>query len=343
MSERRSRSTPKIVGDDVSCRADKFRGDRLDITRYIEDRIVAVELRDLRWAIVAAQHRSLRQAAESLSILQSTLSRSLRDLEYQLGAVLFERTKGGTRVTVDGQEFLGAAKRIVGEADAIATRLRSRSRGERGSLTIGVQTSLATGNLRAALIQQHRLFPDVEMYLVDGASDHLISDLTSSAVDVAFVISGNHRWDGRSLSVWSERVVVALPANHRLSSQGTVHWSDLRDEKVLLPRRGPGPEFHHLLVSKLGYPVPCQLIGQDVSLDRFLSLVGAGWGVLLALEGATGVSYPAVTFREVHDSTGPTHLSFQAYWRPTNNNPVLRTFLDLLHDRYPDLSGAVAG
>ena len=46
----------------------------------------------MRWAIIAAQHRNRRQAAEALNIRQSTLSRSLRGLEYQLGATLFERT-----------------------------------------------------------------------------------------------------------------------------------------------------------------------------------------------------------------------------------------------------------
>lgn len=61
---------------------------------------MAIEFRDLQWAIVAAQYRSLRQAAEALNIRQSTLSRGLRDFEFQLGATLFERTNGGTRPTV---------------------------------------------------------------------------------------------------------------------------------------------------------------------------------------------------------------------------------------------------
>jgi DNA-binding transcriptional LysR family regulator len=61
---------------------------------------MSVKLRELRWAIVAAQHRSLRQAAEMRNIRQSTLSRGLRGLEEKLGAVLFERTNGGTRPTI---------------------------------------------------------------------------------------------------------------------------------------------------------------------------------------------------------------------------------------------------
>lgn len=297
-----------------------------------------IEFRDLRWAIVAAQHRSLRQAAETLNVRQSTLSRGLRDLEHRLGTVLFERTNGGTHPTIEGQEFLEAARRIVEETEAIAARLKTRSRGESGRLTIGVHASLSAGNLRATLIEHRRRFPDVETHLVDGSSDHLISDLESCAIDIAFAVEGNPRWDGRSLPVWSERIVVALAEDHPLGNRDVVHWSDLKQESVLLPQRGPGPEFHQLLMNKLGRPDLCRLVRHDVALDRFLTLVGAGCGLLLALEGATGVVYPGVVFREVHDDQGPTRLNFRAYWRQGNCNPSLRCFLDMLRERYPDLS-----
>ena len=221
---------------------------------------MSVELRDLQWAIVAAQHRGLRQAAEALDIRQSTLSRGLRDLEFHLGATLFERTNGGTRPTVAGQEFLDAARRIVGETEAITARLRTRSRGESGRLTIGVHASLSAGNLRATLVEHRRRFPDVETQLIDGSCDHLIADVASSAIDVAFVAENYPGRDGESLSVWSERVVVAVPEDHQLASSDVVHWSDLRHEVLLLPQRGPGPEFLKLLISKVGHPDPCRLL-----------------------------------------------------------------------------------
>jgi DNA-binding transcriptional LysR family regulator len=209
---------------------------------------VTIKLRDLRWAVVTAQHRSLRQAAEALNIRQSTLSHGLHDLEFQLEATRFERTNGGTRPTVVGQEFLDAARHIVEETEAITARLRTRSRGESGRLTIGIHASLSAGNLRATLVDHRRRFPDVETHLVDGSSDHLISDVASSAIDVAFMAENYPGRDDRSLSVWSERVVVALPEDHPLTSRDIVHWSELRHEALLLPQRGPGPEFLKRLV-----------------------------------------------------------------------------------------------
>jgi len=206
-------------------------------------------------------------------------------------------------------------------------------------LTVGVHASLSAGNLRATLIEHRLRFPAVETCLIDGSSNHLIGDLASSTIDVAFVAEDIPRWNGRSLSVWSERIVVALPEGHPLNNQDPVHWRALKQESLLLPQRGAGPEILKLLVHKLACPGPCRLLRHDVSLDCLLTLVAAGWGIVLALEGATGATYPGIVFREVHDDNGPTRLNFRAYWRGKNANPSLRAFLDILRERYPDLSG----
>lgn len=273
-----------------------------------------------------------------LHIRQSTLSRRLRALEYQLGTVLFERTNGGTRPTVSGREFLDAARRIIGETEAAVSRLKTRSQGESGELTIGVHASLSAGNLRATLVEYRRRFPDVETHLVDGSSDDLISDLASSAVDIAFVAQSGTGWRDRSLTVWSERLVVALPDSHRLCAREFVSWDNLRGEPLLFPQRGPGQEFLNLITSKIGSLEPRRILRHDVALDRLLTLVGCGWGLLLALEGATGAVYPGVIFREMHEAGGPTRLNFRGYWREANGNPSLPHFLEMLRERYPDFS-----
>jgi hypothetical protein len=56
------------------------------------------------------------------------------------------------------------------------------------------------------------------------------------------------------------------------------------------------------------------------------------------LDGATGIHYDSLVYREMHDDAGPTRLNFSAYWRQANGNPTLSPFLSLLRERYPDLS-----
>jgi DNA-binding transcriptional LysR family regulator len=183
---------------------------------------VTVDLLDMRWALVVSQHRSLRQAAETLNIRQSTLSRRLRDIEYLLGTILFERTNGGTRPTVAGVEFLAVARRIIDETDAAFRTLRSRSQGEHGRLTIGIYASLATGNLHATLAEHHRRFPDVDIHMVDGPHDRLLDALTNNVVDVAIMTTCRLTWHDKVLPLWSERVIVALSERHPLGERDSL-------------------------------------------------------------------------------------------------------------------------
>lgn len=297
-----------------------------------------VELKDLTWALVASRHRSLRQAADALNIRQSTLSRRLRDLEDRLGVALFERSTGGTRPTAAGQEFLKAARRIVIETDTAFSELSAYCRGENGALSIGIYMALSAGNLRATLLDYRQRFPDVQIRMVDGACAGLLSDLATDSLDVAILTATCTNWGDRTLPLWHERVVVALPEGHPLCTKEAIQWTDLKSEPLLINRRDPGPEFHRLLMAKLGCHEICHTTEHKVGTDRLLSLVGAGLGLTLVLEGATGATYPGVTYREIHDENGPTRLSFKACWRQANSNPTLKPFLALLRERHPDLS-----
>lgn len=293
--------------------------------------------------MVASQHKSLRRAAQALNVRQSTLSRRLRDLEGRLGAELFERTNGGTHPIKIGQEFFETARRIIEETDAVFARLKAMSHGRAGRLTIGIHVSLASGNLRATLSEDHRRFPDVDLHTVDSTHDQLLCDMINRSVGVAIMTAYYHGWDDRKLPLWSERVIAAIPEGHPLANRSILHWKDLVGEALLIQQRGAGPEMQRLLAIKLDPFGVQRLLHQDVSVDRMMGLVGAGFGICLVLEGATGARYDGVLYREVHDPDGPAHFNFAAYWREANKNPTLGLFLDILRERYPDLSGHVGG
>ncbi|MCQ8279811.1 LysR family transcriptional regulator [Acetobacteraceae bacterium KSS8] len=300
---------------------------------------MAIEFRELRWAIVASQHRSLRRAAEALNIRQSTLSRRLSELENALGAQLFERTNGGTSLTVAGREFLASIRNILGETEGAVRRLQARSRGENGRLSIGVYASFLTGNLFATLVEHHRQHPAVEIHTVDGSHDRLQCALSDNSVDIAIMTVSRSGWDDRMLPLWSERVIAAVHTDHPLANKDFIHWSELAGEPILIPQYGPGPELERMLISHLLNYGAQRLIRQESGLDRLLSLAAANYGVLLMFEGATGIRHESLVYKEVHNGDGPTRLHFAAYWRQVNGNPTLAPFLALLRQRYPDLSG----
>lgn len=132
--------------------------------------------------------------------------------------VLFERTNGGTPLTMVGPEFVASAKRILDDVDMELRRIKSRNRRELGPLKIGVHASPSAGNMHATLVEYHRRFPDLDRRTVDGSQDRLLlCALSGNAVAIAIMIGHATACDGRMLPLWSDRVVVASPAADRRS------------------------------------------------------------------------------------------------------------------------------
>ena len=119
----------------------------------------------MRYAIAAADYRSLRRAAEALHLKQSTLSRCVRELEEELSVLLFERSRAGVRTTVAGATFITSARRVAQEinGNGITTTAKAAGRGEVGRLSIGFYTSLSAGNLRATLLDYIQRYPGVDI------------------------------------------------------------------------------------------------------------------------------------------------------------------------------------
>lgn len=73
----------------------------------------------MKYAVEVAKHGSLNKASEVLLIAQPNLSRSIKELEADLGIVIFDRTSRGMTLTPEGQEFIGFAKGILSQIEQV--------------------------------------------------------------------------------------------------------------------------------------------------------------------------------------------------------------------------------
>jgi DNA-binding transcriptional LysR family regulator len=67
---------------------------------------LALDLRQLKYAMLVAEHGSFRRAADAVNLSQSTITRRIQLLERRLGVPLFERSRSGTRLTYAGERFM---------------------------------------------------------------------------------------------------------------------------------------------------------------------------------------------------------------------------------------------
>ena len=304
----------------------------------------AIDLQQLRLAVVACDYGSFRRAAEALSIKHTVLSRSISQLEYLVGTSLFERSSGGIKPTLAGGAVLRIARLILEQVDALVDAGQSSNRGESGRLAVGFCTSISTGNLRATLGEFKKRLPQIELATMERSRLRLMTALRSGAVDVLISPGRLLSRDTKALPLWSERILISLPQDHSLTARKIVYWTDLRNETILLSQYDPGRELEDLLISKLVAPEDRPKIERhDVSRGIIKSLVSMGMGLSLVMESDIVASFAGLVYRELKDATGPSRLDFYAHWRDDNENPALRHFLSLLAKRYPSSPPVLEG
>jgi len=301
-----------------------------------------VEISHLRYVVAAAEHRSFRRAAAALNITQPTLSKRIRELEERLSMLLFERSTGGAQLTANGEEFLVVAKRVLADLDGMENYAKATKVGNAGRLQIGFYTALA-GPLRDTVFGFIRQHPQLDLNMIEDNRVALIPLLDRGTIDLALVLGEPAYRDYAHMSLWSERIMVAIPKAHPLAERDFVYWTDLKSERFVMSLRDPGPEIKDVLLSKLALPGDRPFIKHvKAHHTAMISAVDGERGITLACESASLPQWPGVVFREVRDGNGPTRLGFVAYWRRNNDNPILKQFLAWLQ-AHPAVPAAHVG
>lgn len=296
---------------------------------------MSFDIRQLRYATAAADHGSFYRAARALDVDQSTLSRNIARLERVIGAKLFARSLTGVKTTTAGTAFIRSARPMIANADRMVATMRAAGQGRAGSLMVGHNSSVSAGNLRATVLAWQSDNPDVDFEMVEADRGALLAGLDTSHVDIA-VLMGEAGHDGyRREPFWSERILVALPAEHPLASRDIVHWTDLRAERFVLPAADPGPDIRDMLLGRLFLSgVHPDIRINQTSRETVLSLLGAGRRLSIVCEGSIGAHYPDMVYRPVHGEQGPALTGYSGYWRDDNANPPLKRFLTFIQHRF---------
>jgi DNA-binding transcriptional LysR family regulator len=304
----------------------------------IKDLSKSIGLKQLKYALVTAELGSFRRAAEALNVRQSTLSRSIRQLEDATSIKIFDRSPKGVATSVLGHNVIQTAKTVLEQLEFLGLRKGADSDAQRGVLRVGFCTSLSLGGLRTSLLEFRSRTPQFRIETFERSRSRLSLALQSGALDVVIVPSEFLGRGHRSKILWSERVLIAMPQRHPLADREAIYWTDLRREILLMTEHDPYREFEDLITSKLLLSEDRPTIERhDVSRSILKSLISMEFGLGLMLESDAGIRIPSMTFKELRDGSGPTRVGFSAFWRETNANPALLSFIALVDERYQSL------
>lgn len=274
-----------------------------------------MKLRQLHYFVTLAAERNFNRAAERLNMAQPPLSRSIRELEAEFGAVLFDRGSRPLRLTPVGMLFHEQAQQVLARVESMGAMMKAATAVERRRFTIGFVASTIYARL-PELIRAFRLeAPDVELILVESSTLDQIAALKERRIDVGF---GRIRFDDpavRRTILRHERLVAALPAAHPLAEgRDALPLAALASEPLILYPRLPRPSYADQVISLLrDHSIEPVIAHEARELQTAIGLVAAEEGVAIVPESVRRSRTDDVIYRElVEPATSPIIMSERA-------------------------------
>ena len=173
-----------------------------------------MELRHLRSFLAVAEELHFARAAERLHIDQSPLSRTIKELEEELGARLFVRTTRSTQLTRAGRQLLEHVPRIFAALEQARDSVKSAANGFHGQLRIALSDGITPSRLPALLARCREVDPEIEIRLLEVPLAQQIKGLHDDLYDAGFSMA-DEVGDGVVASpAWQDELMVAVPARH---------------------------------------------------------------------------------------------------------------------------------
>jgi DNA-binding transcriptional LysR family regulator len=143
-----------------------------------------LESRRLRHFLAVYELGSIGQASEKLLLTQPALSKSIRQLEDELGVRLFDRTPMGVVPTVFGNALALHAKSIEAQIRNAEAQISSLKGKAQGHVTVGIGPSVARNIMPAATRTLRSLQPGIALTVIEGLVDDLLPRLRRGELDL---------------------------------------------------------------------------------------------------------------------------------------------------------------
>ena len=191
-----------------------------------------MELRHLRCFVALAEELHFTRAAERLHIEQPPLSRAIKELEGDLGVVLFVRNRRGTVLTEAGATFLQDVRRVFAALKQAQENAQAVAAGLSGSLRIAVSDGAIDPRLSALLARCREEEPEIEIRLSEVPLAEQLRGLRSGDFSIGFAHTAEVGDDILTEPLWHDSLVVAVPPGtpcfhirlFRCTSSRATHW-----------------------------------------------------------------------------------------------------------------------
>ena len=292
------------------------------------------ELNQLAIFLKVVETHSFAGSARELGRTQPAISQAIARLEEIYGGDLFVRRRGAPlALTPIGEAILPSARIVIDAIDEQMIRAVAAAQSREGHLTVGFFQSLASGQLRTGLAAFHAAGPDIRLRMVEALPGELYRQLNERGIDLMIGAALSDHINPMLVqeSLWDERLVVAMPAQHELAANARLSLTEIATLPILVRETYPELVIYRTLLDQVDRQV--QVEQHAVSCHTLLDMVGIGLGAAIIFASAA-VPHDHVVFRTIADDSACVPIV--AIYPKNDANPLRHRLLRLIRDAAPN-------
>lgn len=288
-----------------------------------------IDARQMRYFAAVAQERHFARAADRLGVAQSAVSTQIKRLEQEIGVRLLNRNKRQPiSLTEAGRLFLDESAAALMHLERAEQVAMLAARGMAGSVRLGfVATAATSGLLTRILTNFRRTHENVRIDVLSMDTLRQLDAIATGEIDAGIVTARAQYPDGVAATIiHTEPMMVAMSDEHPLASKQVLSASDFKGHALIVAQfsANEGPtETLVKLGSAGGYLAQANYTVHDFISG--ISLVAAGYGVLILPSSMQQTFQPGCTFRSIGDFTEKVHLAMVR--RSRESSPAVRNFI----------------
>lgn len=234
----------------------------------------------LKYFIAITEHPTFLDAAESLHMSQSALSKQIMKLEKELGILLLDRSHRNAKLTEAGTIFYQEAKALIRQYDQMLSRMRSYKDASRQEIHVGTLPILNQYQLTPLFKKFTELNPGIHITIAEIEEQELLNGLNTGLYDV--IIARANMVNSRQYTAYplrEDELMAILPDSHRLAGRTSLKLSDIANEDFIL--MNPYTSIYHLCIDNLKSCGIKPNIIRTARVESILSAVSIGDGISL--------------------------------------------------------------
>lgn len=265
------------------------------------ERVYRTDLKLLRYFLAVAEELHFGRAAARLNMSQPPLSLHIKELESQLGTLLFIRHSRSVALTHAGKVLMEESRRLLANASQALARVEKIGRGEAGRIEMGIVGTAMWSEVRSVMRTFIKDHPNVDVVFREKSPVMQMALLERRELDVGIWRMATDPTAGfTGLCLGNASFLVAMPEDHPFVSQPAIALSDLQNEYfVTMPSAHSDWAFLHRVCQQAGFTP--MIVREAVEPQTVLAMISMGMGITLAADSYAQMQWPGVVFRPLQE------------------------------------------